>query len=55
MGPVLYIMCRDPLQKDRGGVTYLLRGVCVEMEGRGGDVALVVVVVDNMHIIWGGL
>ena len=39
-------MCRGPLQKDRGRGDVFLRGVCVEMEGGGGCVALVVVVVD---------
>ena len=32
----LYIMCRDPLQKDRGRGDVFIEGVSVEMEGGGG-------------------
>ena len=35
-----------------GGVTYLLRGVCVEMGERGGNVVMVFVVVADMYMGW---
>ena len=47
----LYIMCRDPLQKDRGRGGVFIEGcVCVEMEGGGGSVVMVLVV--DMYMGW---
>ena len=42
----LYIMCRDPLQKDRGRGDVFFEGCVCGNGRRGGDVVLVVVVVD---------
>ena len=46
----LYIMCRDPLQKDRGRCDVFFEGCVCGNGRRGGDVVLVVVVVVDIYM-----
>jgi hypothetical protein len=49
----LYIMCRDPLQKDKGrGDVFIEGGVCGNGR-RGGDVVMVLVVVVVVDVYMG--
>ena len=48
----LYIMCRDPLQKDRGRGDVFFEGCVCGNGRRGGDVVLVVVVVVDVYMGW---
>ena len=46
----LYMMCRDPLQKDRGQGDAFFEGCVCGNGRRGGDVVLVVVVVVGVYM-----
>jgi hypothetical protein len=46
----LYIMCRGPLQKDKGRGDVFIEGCVCGNGRRGGDVVLVVVVVVDVYM-----
>ena len=48
----LYMMCRDPLQKGKRRGDVFIEGCVCGNGRRGGDVALVVVVVVDVYMEW---